>query len=172
MVGIKGAAKMSKKMVIFGLAVIFWLPLAAWAGPQVGIQVVAEKEIKVKQNGKTLVKRVKAETVESGEIVFYTLKYDNKGDQRATDVVVNNPIPDGTVFLPESSYGRGSTIFYSIDKGKTYNKPEALRVFYTLHNGKKMTRQAYASEYTHIRWVVGEVPPGGGGVLGYQVKVK
>jgi len=163
---------MGKKLGILVLAVIFGLPLVALAGPQVGIQVVAEKEIKVEQNGKTVVKRVKAETVEPGEIVFYTLKYENNGDQKATDVVVNNPVPDGTIFLPESTYGKGSTIFYSIDKGKTFNKPEALRIFYTLHDGKKMTRQAYASEYTHIRWVVGEVPPGGSGVLGYKVRVK
>ena len=163
---------MGKTLGSILLAVFIGLPLAAWAQPQVGIRVVAEKEIRVEENGKTAIKRVKAETVEPGEVIFYTLTYVNTGDLKATNVVVNNPIPEGTVYLKESAYGDGSKVFYSIDKGNTFDKPEALRVSYTLHDGKKMTRQAYASEYTHIRWVVGEVPPGGSGVLGFQVKVK
>lgn len=163
---------MGRKVSIFILAVFIGLPLVAWAGPQVGIQVVAEKEVEIQQDGKTLVRRVMAETVEPGEVIIYTLKFENNGDQKATNVVANNPIPDGTVYLSESAYGNGSTILYSTDEGHTFDKPEALRVSYTLHNGKKMIRQAYASEYTHIRWVVGEVAPGGNGVLGFQVKVK
>ena len=163
---------MGKTLGSIFLAVFIALPLSAWAQPQVSIRVVAEKEIRVEESGKTMVKRVKADTVEPGEVIFYTLTYENTGDQKATDVVVNNPIPDGTVYLKESTYGDNAAISYSIDKGKSFDKPEALRVSYTLHDGKKMSRQAYASEYTHIRWVVGEVPPGGSGVLGFQVKVK
>jgi uncharacterized repeat protein (TIGR01451 family) len=163
---------MGRKVGILLMAIFIGLPLAAWAGPQVGIRVVAQKEVKVQQDGKTIVKRVAAETVEPGEVIFYTLKYENKGDQKATDVVVNNPIPEGTVYLAESAYGEGSTIVYSMDDGKTFDKPEALRVSYTMHDGKKMSRRAYASEYTHIRWVVGEVAASGNGVLGFQVKVK
>jgi len=154
------------------MAVFLGVPLAAWAGPKVGIRVVAEKEAKMQQDGKTVVKRVQAETVRLGEVVFYTLKYQNTGDQEATDVVVNYPIPEGTIYLAASAYGQGCTIIYSIDKGQSYDKPEALLISYTLHDGKKMARQAYASEYTHIRWVVGEVAAGGSGILGFQVRVK
>ena len=163
---------MGKKLIMFALIIAVGLPVLAWSGPQVKIAVFAEKEIKSEVAGKVKVKRVEADTVEPGETVFYTLKYINEGDQEATDVVVNNPIPEGTVFLQESTYGDGSEIYYSIDNGQTFKKPEDLIVSYTTHDGKKMTRRAYASEYTHIQWVVGEVPSGVNGVLGFQVKVK
>ena len=163
---------MGKKVGILLMAAFVGVPLAAWAGPQVGIRVVAEKEAKIQQDGKTIVKRVQAETVRPGEVIFYTLKYENTGDQKATDVAANYPIPEGTIYLAASAYGEGCTIVYSIDKGKSFDQPKALLISYTLHDGKKMTRQAYASEYTHIRWVVGEVAAGGSGILGFQVRVK
>ena len=163
---------MGKKTFIICLVALFCLPMAAWAGPKVGIQVTAEKEVKVNENGKQILHRVKAETVEPGEVIFYTLTYENHGDQKAVDVVINNPIPEGTAYLPGSAYGDGSTLLYSIDNGQTYKKPKELIISYTLHDGKKMTRQAYASEYTHIRWVVGEVLAGAGGAVGFQASVK
>ena len=163
---------MGKKLFIYIMIVAIGLPALAWSGPQVKIAVSAEKEIKSEEAGKLRIKRVKADTVEPGETVYYTLKYENQGDEKATDVVVNNPIPEGTVYLTESTYGDGSTIHYSIDNGQTFKKPEDLIVSYTTHDGKKMTRRAYASEYTHIQWVVGEVLSGSSGVLGFQVQVK
>jgi len=154
------------------MAVIIVFPLTAWAEPQVGIKVDAQKEVKLQENGQTVIKRVAAESVEPGEAIFYTLTYTNTGDQKATNVIVNNPVPGGVEYLSQSAYGEGSTILFSIDKGQTFKQPQDLLVAYTLHDGKQMSRQAYASEYTNIRWVVGEVPAGGSGVLGFQVKVK
>ena len=163
---------MGKKLFIFALIICIGLPALAWSGPQVKIAVFAEKEVKSEEAGMLKIKRVQADTVEPGETVFYTLKYENQGDEKATEVVVNNPIPEGTTYLQASTYGDGSTVYYSIDNGKTFKKPEDLIVSYTTHDGKKMTRRAYASEYTHIQWVVGEVPSGSSGVLGFQVQVK
>lgn len=163
---------MQKKLAAIVLVVFFSCPLWAWAGPKIDIQVSAQKEVKIVQDGKIVTQRVKAETVEPGDVIFYTLTYENKGNEKATHVVVNNPIPKGTVYLPGSAYGQGSRILFSIDQGKTYGPPAALRESYTLHDGKKITRQAYPSEYTHIRWVIGEVAQGAGGVLGFKVSVK
>ena len=42
---------MGRKVGILLLAVFIWLPLTAWAGPRVGIRAVAEKEVKIQQDG-------------------------------------------------------------------------------------------------------------------------
>ncbi len=56
-------------------------PMEAWAKPEVKVAITAEKEISVVEDGQTVVKRIAAETVESNQVLFYTLTVTNRGDE-------------------------------------------------------------------------------------------
>jgi uncharacterized repeat protein (TIGR01451 family) len=148
------------------------LPAMALAKPKVNISVKAEKEVTVIENGKEVVKRVAAEEIEPGEILIYTLRYSNTGDEMATNVVFNDPIPKGTVYLAGSATGLGTDITFSIDGGKTYKKPTLLTYEVKLADGRVEKRVASPDEYTHIGWKIEAIPAGERGELAFKVRVK
>lgn len=148
------------------------LPAISLAAPKVTMHVKAEKEVSVKKDGKETVQWVNAASISSGEVITYTVIYKNEGDEEATDVVIDDPIPTGTVYLPDSATGKGSDISFSIDKGKTYKKPSLLTYEVTAAGGKVEKRSASPDDYTHIRWVVKRIPQGQEGKLSFKVKVR
>lgn len=151
-------------------AALLVLPQFALAKPQVSLAMKAETDVLVKKEGKVVRKRVAAKNVAPGKTVFYTVTYKNDGDQKATDVVIDNPIPAGAKYLPGSATGDGE-ITFSIDKGKTFNKPTLLT--YQVKDGQKPVRKvASPDEYTNIRWVIPAVDAGKQGQVGYQVVIK
>lgn len=85
-----------------------------------------------------------------GTELVYTITYHNVGKQPAGDVVVSDPIPEHTVYIPGSAEGAGMEISYSVDGGKTWGQPAALKV----KNADGTLRDAEAKDYTHIRWVL------------------
>lgn len=160
-----------RKILITALAATLLLPVAALAKPQVKIGITAEKEVVVTENGQSVTKRVPAAEATPGETIIYTLEVANNGDEPATNVVVNDPIPEGTSFLPGSASGDGAPAF-SIDGGKTYNKPSLLTYEFTNPDGSKEQRVASPEKYTHIRWQIPQIAAGAKLELGFKVKVK
>ncbi len=148
------------------------LPMDAWAKPDVKVSMTAEKQVTVVENGKTLVKRVTADTVESGQSLFYTLTVTNQGDEKAANVVLNNPLPEGTLYVANSAYGEGTKIVFSADGGQRYDLPHRLTVEVKQADGSVEKRIAAPEEYTHIRWTIAEVAPGTTVTLGYRTTVK
>lgn len=160
-----------KKIAIVALAAILSFPVAALAKPQVKIGMTAEKEVIVTENGQTVTKRVPATDATPGETIIYTLSVANGGDETATNVVVNDPIPAGTVFLPGSTTGDIAPTF-SIDGGKTFQKPSLLTYEITNPDGTKEKRVASPNQYTAIRWQIPQVAAGAKKELSFKVKVK
>ena len=152
--------------------VLMLMPLDAWAKPEVKVAITAEKEISVVENGQTVVKRVAADTVESKQTIFYTLTVTNSGDEKATNVVLNNPLPDGTAYIGNSAFGEGTTILFSVDGGKHFDTPSRLTVELKKADGSMEKQTANADQYTDIRWTLAEVLPGKSLILGYQASVK
>lgn len=144
----------------------------AWAKPEIVLSVTSEKEVIEKQNGKNVVKRVPAKDIESGQILIFTLKYSNKGNENAKNVVFDNPIPKETVYEVGSAKGARSKITFSINDGKNYKKPSLLTYEIKGPDGKKIRKKASPENYTNVRWVVPSVPPGGGGELSYRARVR
>ncbi len=140
---------------------------AAHAKPELQMKMVAEKEVTVTEGGKKVVKRVPAQSSAPGEVLIYTLNYKNVGDEKATAVNVDNPLPNGTRYLANTASGAEAQINFSVDGGKTFGKPEQLAV---QKSGKKT--RAEAVDYTTIRWVLGEVKPGQTGQLGFRAQVE
>ncbi len=161
-----------KSMILTATTLFLLLPSLAWAKPRVELKVEALKEVKSVENGKEVTRLLPADTVKPGQVLQYTIRYTNTGDEDATRVVVNNPIPKGTVYLAETAYGYGSKITFSADGGKTFGPADTLKVTVTRADGSKTTRKAMAAEYTHIRWVITKVPAGGSGSVGFKVRVK
>lgn len=161
----------SKNLIVTALAAVLLFPAVALAKPQVKIGITAEKEVSVTENGKTVTKRMPATEAAPGETIVYTLKVANTGDETATNVVVNDPIPEGTAYVTGSATDAQDATF-SIDGGKTFDKPSLLTYEVTNPDGAKEKRTASPDQYTHIRWQLPQVAAGANEELSFQVKVK
>jgi len=142
-----------------------------WAKPQIKLSMTSEKEVTVKQDGKNIVKRMPASKIEPGQVLIFTIKYSNTGDEKATNVVINNPIPKQTVYEVGSAKG-GNEITFSIDNGKNFKRPSMLTYELTGQDGKKIRKKASPEQYTHVRWLISALPPGSSGEVSYRVRVK
>ncbi|MDI6735872.1 MAG: lamin tail domain-containing protein [bacterium] len=88
-----------------------------------------------------------------GATLTYTLYYENIGSGTATNVVITDAIPDGTIYITNSASGVG-TIFYSHDGGLIYDGLQSEPV-------------------THIRWeLLSALPPGGSGSVSFKVRIE
>ena len=147
------------------------MPFTAWAQPKVTITIKAEKEVSVTAKGKQVKKRIAAKGVQPGDEIIYTLSYLNSGTDAAKDVVISDPIPAGTSYIPGSASELGDLTF-SIDKGKSFKKPTLLTYELKGSAGKMEKKVATPDEYTDIRWTIPQVPAGGKGSVSFKVKVK
>ena len=131
-------------------------------------------EAVVKEGGKTLTKMVAAKDVAPGTVIFYTVSFRNDGDEKATNAVIDNPIPKDTSYVPVSAYGEGceDVITFSIDKGKSYNKPSLLLYEIKDNQGKAVKKVASPDVYTNIRWVIPVIEAGKKGTVGFKAIVK
>lgn len=149
------------------------LPLVsgqAWAKPKLEMTMTAEKEVTVTEGGKKKVKRVPAQSSSPGETIIYTLTYRNVGDEKATDVKLDNPLPAGARYVADSATGANAQISFTVD-GKSYAKAAELSVERTVA-GKKEKSRALPADYTGIRWVIAEVKPGQAGQVGFRAQVQ
>ena len=95
-----------------------------------------------------------------GDVIEYRLTFTNYQDGPISDVVLNDPIPEGLVFVPGSVTGSREdlTIEYSIDEGTSWSERPEVEVDVA---GQTERRAAPPEAYTHVRWTVtGEVNPG------------
>ncbi len=154
------------------LMALFLVSTTVLAKPEIVLSVTSEKEVIEKQNGKNIVMRVPAKEIESGQMLIFTLKYSNKGNENAKNVVFDNPIPKETVYEVGSAKGMGSEITFSINDGKSYKKPSMLTYELKGPDGKMIRKNASPEKYTNVRWVIPGVSPGGGGELSYRARVR
>lgn len=158
-----------KKLILLLLVAMLLFPAAgAFAKPQVSISITAEKEVMVDK----VKKMVAAKDIKPGDVIIYTISYINSGDSAATNAVLDDPIPQGTVYIPGTAYGSGTDITFSIDGGKTFKKPSVLTYEVKQPGGKVEKKVASPELYTHIRWMINTIPADGKGKVGFQVKVK
>lgn len=148
------------------------IPAAAWAKPNVAVSIKAEKEVTVNENGKEVKKVVEARETLSGDVITYTLFFVNSGDSAASNVVLNDPIPEGTAYLFGSATESAGELSFSIDHGKSFKKASMLTYEMSLPGGGKEKRTASPEQYTDIRWIIKSIPPGVQGLVSFKVKVK
>ena len=153
-----------------GLSLASMLAIAA---PQISLTVSAEKEItEVDDKGQQITRRVAATDTVPGDVLFYTIRYSNTGDEAARNVQLDNPVPDATAYQANSAWGEGTDILFSIDGGKTFKKASSLTYQVTGADGQSENRQASPEQYNAIRWIIEEVAPGAEGSTGFSVLVQ
>lgn len=115
----------------------------------------AEKQVLTKdQQGKQKVtwQALKGQAVvQSGVVLRYTLKAENKSDRPVKNLTLNQPIPKGMMYvLKSTTVTNNAKITYSIDGGRSFIENPTVKV--TLPNGKVATQPAPASAYTNLRF--------------------
>jgi uncharacterized repeat protein (TIGR01451 family) len=153
------------------LIAVLILPLLAFAAPKVVLDLKAEIEVIVEENGVMVTKRIPAVEVEVGKDVFYTLTYINDGDELAKNIEVKNKIPKDTIYLLDSAWGEGADIQFSVDNGETFKKPSLLYYEVKGEDGKVVKKTITPEKYTDVLWVIKEVAAGKSGTVGFNVKV-
>lgn len=146
---------------------LFVLPTLALA--QVELETLVYKVVEVQQdNGTSKVEWTEANKIVPGDRVGYRISFKNTGQEPAGDVVLNNPVPDNTVYVAGSARGANSKIEFSVDGGKQYGTPDTLVVD---KEGKKLP--ATAKDYTHVRWtLLSPLKSGEESSVQYVVQVK
>jgi uncharacterized repeat protein (TIGR01451 family) len=123
--------------------------------PQLQLRLAAEKQVITKdQQGKQKVAWQALQgqaVVQPGDILRYTLKGENKSDRPIKNLTLNQPIPQGMMYVLKSANmnNKDAKITYSIDGGRTFVENPTIKV--TLPGGKVETKPAPATAYTHIR---------------------
>jgi uncharacterized repeat protein (TIGR01451 family) len=146
-------------------------PVTTWANPRIVLELSTAREVVEKVDGKEVRKIVPTDQAEPGQTLIYLIKYRNDGDETATNVVIDGPIPAGTIYLPGSASEKGELSF-SIDGGQTHRKPSLLTYEITNPDGSKEKRSASPEQYTSIRWQIPQLAAGAKDEVSFQVKVK
>ncbi len=115
--------------------------------------VELKSEVQVEQpytdaQGKKTTRLVAPDKVIPGSQVIYIITAKNVCDKPASNVVVNNPMPEHMSYVANSASGTGTDITYSLDN-KTFARLDAL----TVKNPDGSNRVPHAEEIMGIRWV-------------------
>lgn len=163
-----------RKKILTVLSMLMLLSLQAMAADKGAVELksVAEVEVTIKNDkGEKEVKRVEAAKakVVPGDAVIFTTYYSNNGKEPASDIVINNPLPEHMLYIDGTAEGSGTKIEFSVDKGKSFGAPDKLKI----KGGDGKERPAGPADYTHIRWTLSKpLPPEGKGSVSFRAKVK
>ncbi len=163
-----------KSILAILMTALLLAPAVVTAKPGGGIELISRAEVEVVQKnekGEDALKRVNADkaNVVPGDTVIYTVSYVNNGDKPATNVAINNPVPENMLYVDKSAEGVGTRIEFSIDNGKSYSPLASLKV--TNKAGRE--RPARADDITTVKWTIEKsLEPGAKGSVSFKAKVK
>jgi uncharacterized repeat protein (TIGR01451 family) len=129
------------------LAVATFAALPASARSLVAEQIIERVVQEKSANGKVTEKLELAERVAPGETLVYSLNFENKGPEAASDLVLVVPVPSEVTYVEKSASTGKMSVDFSADGGKTFAARDALKV-----RADGQMRAATADEITHIRW--------------------
>lgn len=147
--------------------------IAHAAAPKVEVDVSVQKEVVVQSpDGTRAVERRPVDVARPGDVLVYTLRARNAGDGPALGTKLDDPLPEGTVLLPDSVESGGSAIHASIDGGKSWG-PYPAFVEKAGADGRLERVPAPADSYTHLRWVLPEpLGPGEDTNVSFKVRIR
>ncbi len=115
-------------------------------------------------------KWVKAGKVIPGSVVLYVNTLKNKGKEIAQNLTVVNAIPEHMNYMEGTAKCQSKcNITYSVDGGKTFNRPKKL---FVKDKKTRKRRRAKASEYTTIKWVVSKLKGGKKTTVQYKARLQ
>ena len=149
------------------------LPATANEGPALRVGMQVEREVaRPAPSGKVEVRTEPVERASRGDVLLYTLQIVNDGPGPALDARVDDPIPSGTVLVPDSAGGEGARITFSVDGGKTFVTYPAVRPV-AGPDGVVRDQPVAPQEYTHVRWTLTDpLDPGQARTAFFKVRVE
>ena len=143
-------------------------------GPRVDVEIAVQQELVTGTEQGEPVREIRdVGLVTPGDVLIYTLRARNTGSSPAFEARLQDPIPDGTVLLPETVATEGTRVTASLDGGESW---KTFPVF--IPGGEDDTGQpvyvpAPGSAYTHLRWELdGPLPPGAAREVTFKVQVR
>jgi uncharacterized repeat protein (TIGR01451 family) len=167
----------SRKVLVLSLFLtgFFFLAGVSYAqqsSAKLVLKTTAEKEIMVKQQGKSTTKRIPLDKANPKDIVVYTITYSNAGKGPILNAVIVDPLPAGVRYIADTAEGKDAEITCSIDNGRTWVKPPAM-IEFRKSDGSLEKKPAPLDMYTHIKWAIKKsVAPGQFGQVSFKVTVK
>ena len=130
---------------------------------------VLKQVIKKDAKGNISYDYIEPKTALPGDVMMYTITFENIGKGSADGIVINDPVPNNSKYRVGSAVGKNTKITFSIDGGKNFGDPDELVV--KDKNGKEW--KAKPESYTHIRWVYNKsLAPGEKGGVSFKTKIK
>jgi len=159
-------------LTTISLALLGNLSSIAHAADQGAIRITSIAQIEVEvtdAKGKKILKRTPVETAIPGTEVIYSNIFENIIKKPVSNIVIDNPIPNASIYKAGSAYGKKCEIVFSIDGGKTFGHADELKIKGPDGN----SRAALPKEYTNIRWTYkGKLGAGKKGEVGFRAIVK
>jgi uncharacterized repeat protein (TIGR01451 family) len=154
---------------------IFFLAVIAQAqqeNTKLDLKTTAEKEIRVKKEGKVTTKRIPLDKASPGDVVVYTITYSNVGKGPVLDAAIIDPVPQGVRYMTNTAEGKDAEIMYSIDNGRTWQTPP-IETQIRKPDGSLEKKTVSLDRYTHIKWIIKKpVASGQSGRVSFKVTVK
>lgn len=144
-------------------------PAAQATDGAIKVKSIAQVEIEVAdKDGKKSLRREPVEKAIPGTEIIFTNTFENVSTKAASDIVINNPIPNSTTYKAGSAFGQDCEILFSADQGKTFGVAESLKI--TSSDGTEHV--ALPKEYTNIRWSYKkQLPAGKSGDVGFRATI-
>lgn len=129
------------------------------------IQVTNQVFVEVRGSADGDVPRlIPATNVVPGTEVIYKITYRNSGQVEATDLAIDNPLPEALVFVEASQ----PPAAVSVDGGATFGELGMLTVI----DPDGSVRKAQPGDITNMRWIIASLAPGASGDVVYRARVK
>ncbi len=123
--------------------------------------------ITVDDNGKREISFVEPKTVIPGDIILYTIEVENTSDKSASNIVIDNPLPNNSYYRDGTAAGDNTEIQFSVD-GRSYATADKLTV-----DVDGVTRTAGAKDYKSIRWIyTRDLQPGEKKSVSFKTEIK
>jgi uncharacterized repeat protein (TIGR01451 family) len=122
-------------------------PSAPTHDPRLVVKAIAELVTPTSRDGHDTTRLVNADEVVPGDEVIYTLEIHNISAIAIPPPTVDYPIPEHMRYVANSAIGAGADVSYSVDHGRTFDRPENLKI-----SDAHGARPAMPADYTHIRW--------------------
>lgn len=130
----------------------------------------------VTENGRSVEKLTPApRTVQPGDTLTQSLSASNVGKAALKGAALNLPVPRGTTYAGGATPASARWVTqFSFDGGRTYAAAPLKKTISVVENGVAVRREVVVppSEYTNVRWIVGDIKPDETLKLGFRVKVK
>src|SRR5262245_39303129 len=83
------------------------------------------------------------------EQLIVNVRFTNVSERVLDSLRITSPVPADLRYVAQSATGPGSDVLFSVDKGRTFGRPEELTIA-----TPEGVRGAEAADYTHVRWVL------------------